>query len=1079
MLMLLYPPALAPSIARATPQHDKAKASFTAPASERRISSGVDREDLERVDQAAQRAASQPSSEVEARHYFRERPDALFNAAKLKEQKLLEELLKDREQQVKARRSEAIALLEAFVKSEPEEASEMADALLRLSELTWELSRIEYLQAFAAWQNVPEKNRSADPPKPEYEHTIALYDRILNKHADFDRLDLVLYMKAFTLVERGDNVAALDLFKRILHDYPESRFRPDAHMALAEHIFNTDYDFRGALVEYDRVLAYPDSELYDLALFKSAWCLWQLGKKTEAAVRFRKVLDIDGELAQTGRRKRLKELQSEALEYLIQVFTEDERNRAADVRRFLQEIGGERHVERVLIRLSATYYDQARFDQGIEAYSLLLQINPSDKRAPQYQLAIARGYMALDQFDKGLAAYGTLAKEYGKSSTWASQQGDPELVTETDAAVEKALREQGLALHELGQRDDRKLYFERSVLFYQLYLQHYDDHKESYRLTFYLGEVLFHRLGRYGEAGDAYLRAAQKNPKGEFTKDALYNAIGAFERVREKEVGVCAADVKTPCAETDNDKKFSQAIELYASYYPDDPDLPEILFRQGKLYYDRRIYDPAVRMFGQLLDRYPSSPFAADAGELVLDSFNRAADYANIESWARKLKTAPAFKSPEAQKRLDGLILGAVFNIGEQLAKKNEHEEAAAAYQRAASEFPNDPRAPKAYFNAGVELARAGKLAEADQAYTKLVDKYPGSSEGALGAWNGAQMYESIAQFRDAARFYEAYAERFPKAEKASDAGYNAVLLRLSARDYDKAVQDGNRYLAKFSKEAAADDVYFLIGRAHEAQGKKDDAASTYREYLKRSKNTDRRVEAYTRLGQVQLTANDRKAADVAFGNAVSEARKMQKKLTTGRYYAAEARYLQGDEALRDFEAVKIEGDVRGLSARLKQKSKLLGKAAAIYADVVDFQVAEWVTGALYKIGQTYELFAKSLNDAPVPPGLSEEEQQVYRDELSMFVVPIEERALEAYEGGYKKARELGIYNKWTVLMREGLTRMNEVEYPPLREQGGDIAQANAVAEGPILKGLRGRNEAPPVEVAARAGAKAKPAEKK
>src|SRR5262245_2223650 len=104
LLLLVCLLALAPSVVRAAPNHEKAKASFTAPASERRISSGVDKQDLERVDQAAQRAASQPSSEVEARHYFRERPDALFNAAKLKEQKLLDELLQDREQQVKARR---------------------------------------------------------------------------------------------------------------------------------------------------------------------------------------------------------------------------------------------------------------------------------------------------------------------------------------------------------------------------------------------------------------------------------------------------------------------------------------------------------------------------------------------------------------------------------------------------------------------------------------------------------------------------------------------------------------------------------------------------------------------------------------------------------------------------------------------------------------------------------------------------------------------------------------------------------------------------------------------------------------
>ena len=54
-----------------------------------------------------------------------------------------------------------------------------------------------------------------------------------------------------------------------------------------------------------------------------------------------------------------------------------------------------------------------------------------------------------------------------------------------------------------------------------------------------------------------------------------------------------------------------------------------------------------------------------------------------------------------------------------------------------------------------------------------------------------------------------------------------------------------------------------------------------------------------------------------------------------------------------------------------------------------------------------------------------------------------------------------------------------EVEYPPLRELGGDIAHANAVAEGPILKGLRGRNQTPPVQVAAQAGVKAKNTEKK
>lgn len=1012
---------------------------------------------------AAEKPASQqPTNRLEALHYFRDRPDAPREARSERDQALLSGLIAQREQAARAEREQAIALLERFLREAPEQASEVPDALLRLSELTWEVSRSDYLASFEHWQRQPENKRSKEPPLPDYERTLALYQRIIDQHPDYARLDFVLYMKAFTLLERGENDAALPLFKRILAEFPESRFRPDAHMALAEHVFNTDYDYRAALAEYDRVLAYEESELYDLALFKSAWCLWQLDKKSEAALRFRKVLDIEGRGAEGSRRRHLKELQSEALEYLIQVFTEDERNRAADVRRFLQEIGGERHVERVLVRLSSTYFDQARFDRGIEAYQLLLELDPKAARAPQYQLAIAQGYMALDQFPKALEAYRTLATTYGPDGTWATQQADSDDVDEARARIERALREQGLSLHELGQRDNRAEQFERAAAIYRVYLDSFPEQPESYRLSFYLGEILFHRLKRYPEAGEAYLVAAQKNPKGEFTKDALYNAIGSFERVREQEIKRC--NPSEPCPETDNDKSFSRAIELYASYYPNDPDLPEILFRQGKLYYDRRVYDPAVRLFGQLLERFPNSPYAADAGELVLDSFNRAADYENIERWSRKLKSAPAFKSAEAQKRLDGLILGAVFKSGEQLAEKGEHARAAEAYLRAAQEFPRDPRAPKAYYNAGLELSRAGSLEGADKAYSELIAKYPGSSEGAQGAWNGAEMYESIAQFRDAARFYTAYAERFPKGEKAEPAAYNATLLWASAGEQREAVRAGQRYLKAHPSGESAAAVTFLIGRAQQAQGDTREAASTYRAFIERTSDADRRIEANTRLGQLLLAAGDHKGADAALAKAVSEGRagrahksrdKGKVKLGEGRYFAAQARFLQGDEALREFEAVKIAGDVKGLGKRLKLKAELLGKAASTYGEVVEFGVAEWVTAALYKIGESYEHFAKALNDAPLPEGLSEAEQQVYRDELASFVVPIEERALAAYEGGYRKARELGIYNRWTSSMREALTRMNEVAYPKQSELGGELAKAEDVPAPPVLVGKR------------------------
>jgi hypothetical protein len=113
------------------------------------------------------------------------------------------------------------------------------------------------------------------------------------------------------------------------------------------------------------------------------------------------------------------------------------------------------------------------------------------------------------------------------------------------------------------------------------------------------------------------------------------------------------------------------------------------------------------------------------------------------------------------------------------------------------------------------------------------------------------------------------------------------------------------------------------------------------------------------------------------------------------------------------------------------------------------------VTAALFKIGQSYELFADSLRSAPVPPNLNEQEEQAYHDELAKFIVPIEERALEAYESGYHKALELHVFNAWTQKQREALTRLNDVEYPPLRESGAGLAEAQLLPLPSPLEGLR------------------------
>ncbi|HET6337268.1 MAG TPA: tetratricopeptide repeat protein [Polyangiales bacterium] len=1033
-----------------------------------------------------------PPENIESLIFFSEKPKHELGERQRKGAALLEKMLHDRERLVRERRTQAIAQLGTFVGEEPESAPEMPDALLRLAELRWEEARDRYLQDYDAWQKAPEKVRAQEPPTADVTVALALYDRILTKHRDFDRYDLVLYMKAFALMEAGRMGDALVEYKRILDEFPNSKFVPDAHMAFAESLFNGSHDYAAALKRYQDVLRYPESELSDLALFKSAWCLWKLGKTTEAATRFRQVLDLDGKLAgaSADRRRRLLELQDEALEYLIQVFTEDERNTAADLHEFLAGIGGDRYAERVLRRLSRAFFDQGRFARAIEAYSMLLTSQPEDPNAPQYQRQIAAAYAALDDTPHTVEALKALAENYGPSSSWAQKQADPSVVTRAHESAERAVRTQAMRYHERAQKEKQTVDFEHAAQLYRVHVTNFPDSPSNYEVTFYLAELLFHRLNKQEEAGEYYLKAAKANPKGKFTKDALYNAIVAFETVRTQELAGCGKGEKKdapppaagaaqatltvtplaaagtagakpdakpepkadPCSETPTDHKFSDAVGMYVQLYPSDPEVPGILFRQGRMYFERGIYDPAIRQFGQLLDSYPNSEFAATAGELVLESFNRAKDYANIEKWARKLKSAPAFANAESQKKLDSLILQSVFKSGEQLAAAGKHIEAAAAYERASQEFPRDERAPKALYNAGQEYQRAGELESAAGAYDALIEHYPRTSEGALGAWSAAQMFESIAQFTDAARYYEAYGSRFPQAEKREDALYNALLLRVAAGDNQDAVRDGNDFVKAFPNSKSADEVYFLIGRAQEADKRWQQAAQTYRHYALNGRDAGRKVEAYTRLGLVLIAVGDRDGADKAWTQAAKSGRKAE---PSARYYAAQARFSQGDQALAEFEKIKIAGDVKTLGKRLQQKSELLRKASEIYGDVVDYRVAEWVTAALYKIGESYEHFAESLRDAPIPPNLNEEEEQAYRDQLAQFIVPIEERALEAYENGYHKALELRVFNAWTQKQREALTRLNDVEYPPLREAGVGLTEARLLPLPATIDGLR------------------------
>ena len=94
------------------------------------------------------------------------------------------------------------------------------------------------------------------------------------------------------------------------------------------------------------------------------------------------------------------------------------------------------------------------------------------------------------------------------------------------------------------------------------------------------------------------------------------------------------------------------------------------------------------------------------------------------------------------------------------------------------------------------------------------------------------------------------------------------------------------------------------------------------------------------------------------------------------------------------------------------------------------------------------------------PP--SDADKEAYQTQIDEFVVPIEERSLDAYENGWKKAVDLNIYNQWTAKMREALGRLNAELYPPFKEIGFEVRSQAPHPADLIDSPRRGANAAAP-----------------
>ncbi|MFT3700507.1 MAG: tetratricopeptide repeat protein [Kofleriaceae bacterium] len=1003
-----------------------------------------------------------PTSEL----YIRKRPPAPEAPVLTLE---LKNLLNSTEKRRDDKRLEAINLLRTFLEPPPPErkpeGDSRAEGMFKLAELLWEEARRLYLIKMDDFSREIEKctNKKGDceqpkEPKIDLKEAEALYRELHDKHPQFRRMDLVTYLIGFAAKEDSREDEAMARFQEVIQRFPQSPLFGDSWMMVGEHYFaNTQWE--KAKEAYSHI---PDNAATsDLALFKTAWCEWKLGSTEQAAKDFKRVLDKAVEAERTGteaQRRRSASLRDEALEYLVVVFTEDRSISAQEVFDFLASIGGEKYSRDVLIKVAESYGAQAEWERSNEAYRFLIKMEPSGLKAAEYQRDIVQNWNSGLDVEKAQEEIKVLLASYGPDTDWAKKQKNRDALSRSLDTTEELVRVTATNLHGEAQRREKSLkvpkltecvtqpksppdilqLYTKASDAYEAYLAAFGGGKtaaaKATEIRYYRADILCFKLGKVEDAGDEYLAVGKTAPVGPLHQQALLNAMGAFEAARPKD----AASRKKIAPV---DKKFGEAIDLYATLFPADDKLVGVIFKNGQMFYDYGEYDEAIKRFGVIVTKYPKDANAGPAGDRILSALNKAQDYENIEFWARKLKTAPSFASADQQQRLTKLIVESIQKSGDHYADGGKYEKAATFYLRVPKEPSVDPKtAAQAMMNAGVMYEKAKRPEDAADIYLELSEKYASNTPDLAekAAFTAGVVYEQAIFYDRAAKAYELVVQKFGKGQKAPDALFNAGLLRQALGQNDKAIAHYKEYAKQYSSRKDAPDVAFNIGVVYEEAGQEGPALKAFDDYAKQYASTNKRIiEAHVRAGRLQLKLGQTKKAKEEFTTAENLYKRASGKTKDeGKAWAAEARYNEGDLIFKEYEAVSIDVKPKQLGAALTKKSKLLSEAEKVYFSIADFNDLKWATAALYRDGQIYEVFADALANAAAkcPAGFTEGECTAYQDGINEKVVQIQDKAVETFTVGYTKALQMQVYNDYTAKIREALGRLAAQKFPPERE---------------------------------------------
>ena len=793
-------------------------------------------------------------------------------------------------------RNEQEAILAKLIDSTPDsEVEEKSDYYFRLGEIYAKQQRLFRLKSAQAAIEVdkarnPSQKAQAQRAVADYAaksktyllKAVKTYKGLTDNPAfrNYPKMDMALFYYGYTL--QGGNYLdpARAVFDKLIKNYPNSKYVPEAHLAFADYFFDQG-QLDDAEARYKMVLKFPHSPAYKYAMYKLGWV--DLNKQ-----QYQDALDTFYQVSQITKGDKKEEVLNRASKKdFVRAYAEiGKADKAFDA---FKRVDSSYAFDMLQI-LADLYLEQGKSDKAIYTYRDLMKRAPTNKNVCLWQYNVAHASLSMvgAQNSDKVQEIENLVKLYGAlKKTKVLPAAESQECHDNAAAMSGELAR---AYHSESAKTKNPETLAYAEKLYRVYLEVFPDAEDYAQTQYFYAELLWSRAEAekqprlqtelWENAAVAFTDVVKTHKvDAKLMKESAYaavlgwkNALNVDPRVKQQVADEDPKSVDKAIAKQDippREQKMLAAFDIYINYIkdPKDDELVGMKFMKANIYRRYGHYDEALPIFQDILDHHREHETAEYSANLLLDSYRRLGRYDDLVALADKLDGDKKFLEgkDDLKQRLASIKAKSLRDKAMALETKAKETKdyqnyilCGLAFQDIYNRNPEDPQNDEVLYNAGVCFEEGKSIGAAIQTFNTLQKYYPNSKITAKAVARLGKAYGDIAFYDRASDKLEEYAKKYAGEKDAHDAMNDAVLYRKGLGDDQKAIDDTKYFIKTFgpkNKEDAANASFSLtsIYEKGTTPADKDAVVKHLREYLREfgGVSPDKSIIANVKIGQI------------------------------------------------------------------------------------------------------------------------------------------------------------------------------------------------------------------------------------